>query len=488
MKSFAAPHFAAVLIAVATVAAAESVMVSIEQETQLGQSVFVSAPHPLFGDGTVERSVKLSPHAYPTWQVSFDLPPGVMLTPTFLLRNDSPSQVPSSTNVIATQEGKPISTSPPASTIGQRFVIWTSPDVESVTARVFAAHLEFTPIEFDFTASDEFEDDSRFMGEVATEHVAMGRRLEIRVDGNTITPSGGLRLHGYDLEYRHGQFFRGAARILPPATTRRETFTWTPTDTRFKPRTIRIQLPRDYDNDMYRTWPVLYAQDGQNVFAPGGPFGSWDLDVITRNFATFGEIPDIILIGIDNTSDRNLEYIPSWLSLGDTSGRGEDYLALIRDELMPEIATRYRVASGPVNTAHMGSSLGGVLGFVATHEFSDTFGAVVAMSPSTWIDRAAFIARATAMEPDERARLWIDSGTAGTSNDAYVDTIALRDAMIAAGHAIGPGFAHAVGLNHQHNEAAWRLRSPDALRWLFNAVSPEVSEHTDVFIVNGPVE
>ncbi len=462
----------------------ESLTLSVEQATLPGQSVFVSAAHPMFGNDGVTTAVKLSPHDYPVWRATFDLPPGVGITPTFLVRSDAPSLLPDPANVISSTEGQPTGTSAPTNPIGQRFVIWTEPPATSVTARITGA--DFEPVEFPFTLDDL--DPRRFLGTASAEDVAMGRRIEIFVDGNLVTLSGGLRLHNRDLEYRHYQFFEGPAPEVIPLSARRETFTWTPTDPRFKARTIRVQLPRDYNRDTERTYPVLYAQDGQNVFSPGGPFGSWDLDIITRNFAISGELPDIILVGIDNTSDRNHEYIPSWLTLGGSPGRGEDFLAIIRDELMPEVQSRYRVATGPRNTAHIGSSLGGVLGFVAAHEFADTFGSVIAMSSSFWINRAEFIARATAVSPQQRARLWMDSGTAGASNDSYADTIAVRDAMIAAGHAIGPRFAHTVGLNHQHNEAAWRLRSPDATRWLYNATVPEVSEYSDLFVVTGPAE
>jgi predicted alpha/beta superfamily hydrolase len=479
---------AAIVAFLAGPAAAETVTLSIEQTTQPGQSVFVSAPHPMLGNGAVQSAVKLVPQEYPVWQATFDMPAGVAFTPEFLVRNDSPANLPNPANVISSQVGEPVSTTEPAGDVGQRFTIWTSAATETVTGRVFTSADDFTPVDVVFELVEEADDTRQFRAHVTPQDVAMGRRFEILIDDNPITPSGGLRLHGRDLEYRHSQFFRGPAPEQPPLPARRETFTWTPSDARFKPRTIRVQLPRNYDRDTTATYPVLYAQDGQNVFAPGGPFGSWDLDIITRNFATQGEIPDIILVGIDNTSDRLVEYIPSWLSLSGNSGRGEDFLAIIRDELMPEVQSRYRVATGPENTTHIGSSLGGVLGFVAAHEFPDLFGTVVAMSPSTWIDRAEFISRATSTDPASRARLWIDSGTAGSSNDSYADTIALRDAMIAAGHAIGPHLAHAVGLNHQHNEAAWRLRSPDALRWAYNAVAPEISEHSDVFVIWGEGE
>jgi predicted alpha/beta superfamily hydrolase len=88
------------------------------------------------------------------------------------------------------------------------------------------------------------------------------------------------------------------------------------------------------------------------------------------------------------------------------------------------------------------------------------------MSPSFWLNRPGFLERAR-RPPSSRARLLIDSGTAGMINDAYPDTIAVRDALIAGGHVLGPAFHHATGIGHAHNEAAWRERLPGALRWLY---------------------
>jgi predicted alpha/beta superfamily hydrolase len=259
----------------------------------------------------------------------------------------------------------------------------------------------------------------------------------------------------------------GSAPGAPASIPRRESFTWTPSAPLFKPRTITVLLPRGYDDSTTRRYPVLYAEDGQNVFSPGGPFGSWDLDLIATDLMRSGEIPGIIIVAIDNGGiDRIAEYIPEWIVYEDVSTRGGEYLRLLIGEVMPEIDRRYRTKQGPANTAHLGSSLGGVIGFEAANEHADVFGAVVAMSPSFWLNRPGFVERA-GRPPSTRARLYIDSGTEGTRNDACADTMAVRDALIGSGHVFGAPFLHTVGLADGHNEAAWRGRLPGALRWLY---------------------
>lgn len=351
---------------------------SIEHETEWGQSVFLTGDHPLLGNNNPLRAIKLSPHEYPVWSITLDLPPGTTFRPRFVLRDDN---------------------------------------------------------------FDRLADSSNFIDlEVAREHRVVGEPLPVP----TFDPP-------------------------PPdaSPSRVETFVFEPDD--FRSRTIRVLLPRGYDAGE-ATYPLLLAQDGQNVFHPGGPFGSWDLDRTVNDLIDEGAIPPIILVGVDNTNDRFAEYVPNWGSLMGTDGRGNDFLEMIRDELLPELESRYRLASGPENRTHLGSSLGGLLGWEAAHSFSDTFGTVAALSPSFQIETETIMTMASE-GPEARSRLYIDSGTVGSTGDGYWNTIGVRDRLLQSGHSLGPDFMHRVGLNQQHNEAAWRNRSPRVLLWIYNPVA-----------------
>ena len=46
-------------------------------------------------------------------------------------------------------------------------------------------------------------------------------------------------------------------------------------------RTIRVLLPRDYFDSDHR-YPVIYMQDGQNLFDPATAFGGNDWKIPTR--------------------------------------------------------------------------------------------------------------------------------------------------------------------------------------------------------------
>lgn len=347
----------------------------LEYQTQWGESVFVGADHPLLGNGDPTRAVKLSPHDYPRWSITLDLPEGTEFRPVFYLREDDFSRLADASNATLLEIWRPHLVTGP-STMPPHF-----PDV-----------------------------------------------------GNS-----------------------------PPA--RVETFAFNPQH--FRERTIRVLLPKGYDPDKEGGYPLLLAQDGQNVFHPGGPFGSWDLDRTVTRLIDEKRIPPIILVGVDNTQDRFAEYIPNWGSLMGTDGRGTYFLAMIRGELIPELENRYNLAPGPENRTHLGSSLGGLLGWEAAHVYRETFGTVAALSPSFQIETEHILQMASS-PPGSMSRLYIDSGTVGSTGDGYHNTMGVRDRLLQSGHALGPDFLHRVGLDMGHNEAAWRTRSQGVLLWIYN--------------------
>ena len=61
-----------------------------------------------------------------------------------------------------------------------------------------------------------------------------------------------------------------------------------------KHRRISALLPYDYETSQ-KTYPVIYMQDGQNLFNPYAPFGDWAIDQSLSNLASEG-MKDIIVM------------------------------------------------------------------------------------------------------------------------------------------------------------------------------------------------
>ena len=85
-------------------------------------------------------------------------------------------------------------------------------------------------------------------------------------------------------------------------------------------RRVAALLPHDYATSGKR-YPVLYLQDGQNLFDDHAPYGSWGVDKRLASLAERG-MGDLIVIAIDHAnSERMSEFTPGFkTTLGRATG------------------------------------------------------------------------------------------------------------------------------------------------------------------------
>ena len=148
-------------------------------------------------------------------------------------------------------------------------------------------------------------------------------------------------------------------------------------------RAIRVLLPRNYEKHFSRRFPVVYLQDGQNLFEPAtAAFRHWRL----KEFMARQPLKrQAILVGIDNGGgDRVHEYAP--FRRGQKGGQGDAYLQFVAHTLKPFIDREYRTWPHREATGMVGSSLGGLITFYAGLRYSHVFGKVGVLSPSLWFN------------------------------------------------------------------------------------------------------
>lgn len=116
-------------------------------------------------------------------------------------------------------------------------------------------------------------------------------------------------------------------------------------------------LPRRTGEQSDRTYPVLYMQDGQNLFTDELALGrEWQVDEQMARLSALGL--EAIIVGIPNGGEHRIaEYSPFCDAHGNT-GRGDQYLQFLFDEVMPVIQREFRVTHTRETTGIMGSSLG----------------------------------------------------------------------------------------------------------------------------------
>ncbi len=151
-------------------------------------------------------------------------------------------------------------------------------------------------------------------------------------------------------------------------------------------RKVYIYLPTDYETQRYKSYPVLYMFDGQNVFFDEeSSYGrSWRMG----DFLDFTDTP-LIVVAIEcsrsSDNERLSEYTPFTFEdpeYGHRDARGDITMNWIIDELMPKINANFRTFPNRENTFIMGSSMGGLMSLYAVLEHNEIFGACAALSPS----------------------------------------------------------------------------------------------------------
>ncbi len=175
-----------------------------------------------------------------------------------------------------------------------------------------------------------------------------------------------------------------------------------------RPRELLIYLPPGYKARPNRRYPVLYLQDGQNLFDGATSYmqgQEWRVDETAEKLIRTGEIEPLIIVGIYNTGDHRIdEYTPTTDHRRARGGKAHLYAAMLTRELKPFVDHEFRTRRGPQNTGLGGSSLGGLLTLTIGLQLPHVFGKLAVMSPSLWWDNELALQRARAVERQAAAQ------------------------------------------------------------------------------------
>ena len=236
----------------------------------------------------------------------------------------------------------------------------------------------------------------------------------------------------------------------------------------FPGRMVRVWLPPGYDTGRER-YPVVYCHDGQNVFDPGGPFGSWSADRIAEEEMRAGRVRPAILVGIDNTPDRVREYlppsdvVPEGRPAAGEKGRADLYARYLLEVVRPYVNQKFRTLSDQENTLALGSSMGGVVSHYLMEKHGDVFGAAGVFSPAYWASPKFFAG--SFGKPKPSGRIYLDMGTR-EGRSYWPDVLRIYQHWVSGGAVIFRDVWFQSGIGAEHNERAWRERLPAALRFL----------------------
>jgi predicted alpha/beta superfamily hydrolase len=216
----------------------------------------------------------------------------------------------------------------------------------------------------------------------------------------------------------------------------------------------RVFYPPGYHENVLKRYPVLYMQDGQNLFFPEEAFQGrhWRIAETLSLLDAMNLVDKVLVVGI-YPNEREENYTkPGYKSYG----------RFVVEALKPEIDRSFRTLPGAKTTAVMGSSLGGVVSFYLAWEWPQVFGMAGCLS-STFGFRDDLRER-VASEPRRDLRLYLDSGW---PKDNYEATRNMRVLLLRRGYREGRDLFYLGFPEALHNEAHWAMRAHVPFQFFF---------------------
>jgi predicted alpha/beta superfamily hydrolase len=233
-------------------------------------------------------------------------------------------------------------------------------------------------------------------------------------------------------------------------------------------RRVWLYLPPGYGSQPAKRYPVVYLQDGQNVFDEATAFaGEWGVDETLNQLAAGpAKATQAIVVAIDNGGERRLDEYSPWANAEyKKGGEGDKYTDFLAHTLKPYIDAHYRTRPEAAHTAIAGSSMGGLIAFYAGLKYPQVFGRVGVFSPALWFAKDSLLAYARRHRPAPLAsRFYFVAGPA-ESETMLPLMVAARRQLLARG--VAPSHIRlAAPADGRHAEWFWRREFGPAYRWL----------------------
>ena len=234
-------------------------------------------------------------------------------------------------------------------------------------------------------------------------------------------------------------------------------------------RTLIVYLPPGYEEQLDLRYPVLYLQDGQNLFDGSTsyvPGMTWHVAETADALIESQRIVPLIIVGIYHAGEQRIaEYTP----VPDRKRRGGDaqrYARMLVEEVKPFIDAEYRTLRDPAHTGVGGSSLGGLVSLFLGMSHPEIFAKVATMSPSIWWNDRWILRFVSSVNPKPRLKIWLDIGTS-EGETAVADVKSLFALLEEKGWAHENDLRFYLAEGAVHSESAWAERVGPMLEFLF---------------------
>ena len=490
------------LVSGGAVAVASPVLKDVEfvmtNDVGFGNEVCVTGPHALLGSNDPLKAPKLAWNPGNIWRGTIALPAGETMNYRFIRRSFSTADWGNAANAVTIGDAQSANVPPhaPAPWTNKSILLhspWTN-------ANIHWRNLTSGPTNWTTTAmiaigAGRNTNERLFRGEIPAN---AGAEIEFVFNNGAVwsnapappsNPSTPAPYQGlaapHNFRTTLDQFFVQDGSVFnyrPPATVSAPQTVTTnvgSTVANIPGRPITILLPRGYAENTWKKYPVVYFHDGQNIFFPGGPFGTWDADRIANYETSQGRMREAILVAIPNGnaygSNRLEEYLPdgdSIVYLGSPyTGKAASYAQWMLDNLAPTLDYNFRTFGDAANTLTAGSSMGGLVCDYLGLTRANRFGIVGIFSPAYWAADNYMLTRSPGAGT---ARAFVSMGTAesssgeSSSNVYWADAVGAYSSFVRGGRAINRDLIFAGVAGGSHSESAWSRLLPQFFGWALN--------------------
>jgi len=217
---------------------------------------------------------------------------------------------------------------------------------------------------------------------------------------------------------------------------------------------VRVFYPEGYNENTLERYPVVYMQDGQNLFFPAEAFAGhdWMIGETLNVLDSMNLVQRCIVVGV-YPRERMSDY---------TRDGYTDYGRFLIEEVKPWVDANYRTLQGPEHTAVIGSSLGGVVSFYLAWQWPEVFGFAGCLSSTFGYNDD--LAQRVSAEPKRPIKIYLDSGW---PRDNYEVTRNMRNRLVQSGYREGHDLLYLAFPRARHDEQAWAMRAHIPLQHFF---------------------
>jgi predicted alpha/beta superfamily hydrolase len=141
-------------------------------------------------------------------------------------------------------------------------------------------------------------------------------------------------------------------------------------------RYLTVSLPKSYNKETKKTYPLLFLLDGDYLFDP--------FDGALKYGNYWDDLPEVIIVGLSqNQNGERDENCTIDQATGLPEGKGEDFFEFVGGQLMPYIQKKYRISNFKIVAGHDVTA-----GFMNLYLYKDAplFNAYISLSPELALD------------------------------------------------------------------------------------------------------